>query len=558
MNEIVKAADKMGAAKTGALILMEQEVPLGDLERTGIPIDAIVSSQLLINIFEHNTPLHDGAVIIRRNRVAAATCFLPLTDSNEVSMELGTRHRAAIGASEVSDAHVIVVSEETGKISVARGGVLYRDLTPEQLKNMISELLMKDLGWKLLSVAIATTMWFMVISINQPIDTRSYSTTLQLVGEETLTARGLTVANREDLTNTKISIKVKAQRTALDRLSQRQADLISASVDLSDLTYAQDGDTITLPVETSVGGGATGYTVESKVPGSVEIQVETLAAKEFPLEVSLNGEVTEGTHLSTPKLIPETIMVKGAKSAVDSVVAVRLPVNAADAVQQMDLQVKPVAYDKDGNTVSSVTFSVDTVTVSYSLNEAKQVPVQVSVTVSPADGYHLGEITCTPKTISVIGAKEDLAKLNVISLDQIDVSGATSSISRTFQLSDYLPEGVKLEEGSSAVVQVLVHVDRGEEKTVTVSSDQIHLTNPQDGYQYHMPDSISVSINGEASQLAAVEGSDLSGQIDVSVLTEGEHTVSIDWNLPSSITADNSTVTMEVTAVGGDESDTES
>ena len=78
-------------------------------------------------------------MIIRRNRVAAATCFLPLTDSNEVSMELGTRHRAAIGASEVSDAHVIVVSEETGKISVARGGVLYRDLTPEQLKNMISE-----------------------------------------------------------------------------------------------------------------------------------------------------------------------------------------------------------------------------------------------------------------------------------------------------------------------------------------------------------------------------------------------------------------------------------
>ena len=414
---------------------------------------------------------------------------------------------------------------------------------------------MKDLGWKLLSVAIATTMWFMVISINQPIDTRSYSTTLQLVGEETLTARGLTVANREDLTNTKVSIKVKAQRTALDRLSQRQADLISASVDLSDLTYAQDGDTITLPVDTSVGGGATGYTVESKVPGSVEIQVETLAAKEFPLEVSLNGEVTEGTHLSTPKLIPETIMVKGAKSAVDSVVAVRLSVNAADAVQQMDLQVKPVAY---GNTVNGVTFSVDTVTVSYSLNEAKQVPVQVSVTGSLADGYHLGEITCTPKTVSVIGAKEDLDKLNVISLDQIDVSGATSSISHTFQLSDYLPEGVKLEEGSSAVVQVFVHVDRGEEKTVTVSSDQIHLTNGQDGYQYHLPDSISVSINGEASQLAAVEGSDLSGQVDVSALTEGEHTVSIDWNLPSGITADSSTVTIEVTAAGSDESDTES
>lgn len=139
VEEIVKAAGKMGSVKTGALILIEQEVPLGDLERTGIPIDAIISSQLLINIFEHNTPLHDGAVIVRRNRVAAATCFLPLTDSNEISMELGTRHRAAIGASEVSDAYVIVVSEETGAISVARGGVLYRDLTTEQLRSMLSQ-----------------------------------------------------------------------------------------------------------------------------------------------------------------------------------------------------------------------------------------------------------------------------------------------------------------------------------------------------------------------------------------------------------------------------------
>lgn len=138
IDEIIKAADKMSVAKTGALILIEKSVPLGDHERTGIPIDAVVTSQLLINIFEHNTPLHDGAVIIRNNRVAAATCFLPLTESNEVSMELGTRHRAAIGASEVSDANVIVVSEETGSVSLARGGVLYRNLSLETLRSMLS------------------------------------------------------------------------------------------------------------------------------------------------------------------------------------------------------------------------------------------------------------------------------------------------------------------------------------------------------------------------------------------------------------------------------------
>ncbi len=138
IEEIVTACKKMGSVKTGALILVERKVPLGDHVRTGIPVDAIVTSQLLINIFEHNTPLHDGAVIIRNNRVAAAACFLPLTE-NKVSMELGTRHRAAIGASEVSDADIVVVSEETGYISLARGGVIYRNITPDELRKMLSE-----------------------------------------------------------------------------------------------------------------------------------------------------------------------------------------------------------------------------------------------------------------------------------------------------------------------------------------------------------------------------------------------------------------------------------
>lgn len=137
VDEILKACVKMASVKTGALILIQQEVPLGDHERTGIPIDSVVTSQLLINIFEKNTPLHDGAVIIRNNRVAAATCFLPLTESDTVSMDLGTRHRAALGASEVSDAYVIVVSEETGDISMARGGALYRNLSVETLRSML-------------------------------------------------------------------------------------------------------------------------------------------------------------------------------------------------------------------------------------------------------------------------------------------------------------------------------------------------------------------------------------------------------------------------------------
>lgn len=138
VNEIVRAAFEMGKVKTGALIVIERETPLSEIERTGIAVDGIVTSQLLINIFEHNTPLHDGAVVIRGNRVTAATCYLPLSDNLSISKDLGTRHRAALGISESSDSLTVVVSEETGRVSLAQGGTLTRLNDPDALRAAIS------------------------------------------------------------------------------------------------------------------------------------------------------------------------------------------------------------------------------------------------------------------------------------------------------------------------------------------------------------------------------------------------------------------------------------
>ena len=137
INEIAKACTEMGKVKTGALIVVEQTQSLAEYERTGIDVDAIVTSQLLINIFEKNTPLHDGAVIIRGNRVVSATCYLPLSDNQSLSKDLGTRHRAGIGISEATDSMTIIVSEETGKISVAYDGGLDRNLDNDGLKEKL-------------------------------------------------------------------------------------------------------------------------------------------------------------------------------------------------------------------------------------------------------------------------------------------------------------------------------------------------------------------------------------------------------------------------------------
>lgn len=140
ISEIVRATFELSKTKTGALMVIEQNIMLNEYERTGITIDSAMSSQLLINIFEHNTPLHDGAVLIRENRIVAATCYLPLSDNMELSKDLGTRHRAAVGVSEVSDSLTIIVSEETGKVSIAVGGVLIRNVDSDYLKNKLQSL----------------------------------------------------------------------------------------------------------------------------------------------------------------------------------------------------------------------------------------------------------------------------------------------------------------------------------------------------------------------------------------------------------------------------------
>lgn len=137
LNEIVRACVEMANVRTGALIVIENNHPLTEFERTGIEVDGIVTSQLLINIFEHNTPLHDGAVVIKGDRVTAATCYLPLSDNMGIGKELGTRHRAGVGVSEATDSLTIIVSEETGKISIAYEGELERAVDSDRLRERL-------------------------------------------------------------------------------------------------------------------------------------------------------------------------------------------------------------------------------------------------------------------------------------------------------------------------------------------------------------------------------------------------------------------------------------
>ena len=141
IEQICSAADELSKSKTGALIVFERATKIGEIIKSGIDIDSKVSAELIVNIFGPQTPLHDGAVVIRGSRIAAAACFLPLTQNSDINTELGTRHRAALGMSEASDAIIVIVSEETGKISIALEGALTRNLTVDSLGKVLTKFL---------------------------------------------------------------------------------------------------------------------------------------------------------------------------------------------------------------------------------------------------------------------------------------------------------------------------------------------------------------------------------------------------------------------------------
>lgn len=401
---------------------------------------------------------------------------------------------------------------------------------------------MKDIGWKLLSVAIAAIMWFMVINITQPVDTRSYSRPLVIQNMESLSDRGLTAGNLEELKTMKITVKVKAQRTALDRLSQNP-EWIQASVDLSELSYAVNGDIVALPVNVSVQGGNT-YGISSKSPSVVEIAVETMSNKELPVEVKLNGELEEGTYLSEPTLSTETVTVSGPASLVSRVSFVRANVDAEVITENPTIQAKLLCYDSQGMEVSGVVLSTEEITVSYALHDMKQVPIQVELVGTPAVGYQVSSVFCSPQYAAVTGAPEDLENLLFLQMDSIIVTGLTSSVTETFNLTDYLPEGISLAEEDDGIITITVEIEAQAHKQLVLPSSSLTLLGQEEGKTYSIPDNAHITITGE--NLEGIRGDDLQGTIHVNGLSEGEHRVLIHVDLPQGMILNPSYITVTV------------
>lgn len=398
----------------------------------------------------------------------------------------------------------------------------------KRVNKKIHEFITKDFGWKLLSVIIATIMWIFVININQPIDTRTYYKKIVLENAHVLTAQGLAVAEIEDMANTTINIKVKAQRTALDRLGS-SADSLVASVDLSSLQTANVGDSISLPLSVNFSDNNINgtYTILSQSPSVLVVKVEELIEKGFPLSVEINGDVTGFGMLSEPQVNVEVIEVLGASSAVDKVDKVVGVINSEkvnlDGYEKVNLK----AIDINGNEVKEVTISPTTALVSFYELTTKTIPVNFAVSGIPSSPYEVSNVAIIPNQIDIIGAADIVSNVKSIELPSINVTNERATVAKSFNLSNYLSEGVYITSGQPNYIEVTVSIIGNERKTISLPSNQIQVLNQSSDKLYLIDDNATINIEDKRATLDSMDTNAIYGRINVEGLIAGKHTLPI-------------------------------
>lgn len=400
LKAFLHACDVMSEAKTGALIVFEVDTPLQDIIQSGIQINGDISSALLINTFEKNTPLHDGAVVIRDNKLAQATCYLPLSDNSKINKSLGTRHRAAIGVTEQTDAVALVVQEETGAISVARDGKIKHKLSLIQLEKELQNLQLKyktankinldkkdikvrtivnnsriklqnNLIMKLTQLGLQIIAWFMIINIIDPVQTKVFNDIpVEIVNSDVIQDLGQTFTVSKGNT---VSITVSGRRSEIDRFTSKD---IKATQDLQNLS-------ITNQVMIDVKTNPEFSSIQVKgidIPNMV-VNLEDIAEVELPITLLNTGEPSTGFYLNDLKSDITTLQIKGPVQKVKNIDKVIANIDITDKYDKYTTQVIPVLIDKNGDEldISKFQLSSDSIQVTAYMYKTKEIPLSINL-----------------------------------------------------------------------------------------------------------------------------------------------------------------------------------
>lgn len=479
INAIVKSMNAMSKDKTGALILIERESDLGVYESTGIPMHADITSQLIINAFEKNTPLHDGAMIIRGNRIASATCYLPLSDNRAIDKSLGTRHRAALGASEETDALILIVSEETGSISVAEHGKIRHGISIEELREVLVDSqketgmfegkqepnFKKNIKTLLLSMVVGLCSWVFFTDMVNPTVTVSFpDIPVEIVNVDGIASSGYVYEVADGKT---VKIDVTGRKSEVGRLTAQDfeayadASRLSVTNSMNIAVKAKKNADISIDTHNAI----------------TTLSIEEATSIDCPVVARQEGAIKAGHFLAG--LVPDTktVTITGPKSVLKNAESAIALINVSQFDSDFDVEAECTVYDKNGDVMdlSRCVVSSLKVKVHGTVYGTKEVPLKVEAYDS---SYEECRVEIKKKKMSketaTISAESSI--LDGITEIQVPIDTATAKngkMSISVSPANYMPENVYCADDKE--VEVSMELEKTATRTFALLAKDIEV-----------------------------------------------------------------------------------
>lgn len=507
IEEIIKSVNTMSKAKTGALILVERKNSLIDYENSGIMLNADISSQLIINAFEKNTPLHDGAMIIRGNKITAATCYLPLSDNRNIDKKLGTRHRAAIGASEETDALVIVVSEETGAISIVENGKIKHNVSVEKLREtLVDNQTIVNLSpttetkkkhrtklW-VLSVIFGICLWaFVTITVDPVVTVDFDNIPVEVINDSALKDDGHIY---EVIKGDTVDISVTGQKSYLSDLT---VDSFTAVADASEVSIT---NSISVSVRSKFNNSHITIDTHNAL---LTVSIEEKSSVECSVFVEKKGKEADGFFVSSIAPLSKTVTITGPKSVVKTADKAVATVDVSHISDDFTDEVSFIIYDRNGDPLDLkyCELSIQQVEVEGTISHTKTVPLNITAFDSSLEDCEvvIDDLSITQQEIEISATNEILETVESIDVN-IDIATMPQKINTRIDMQNYMPEGVSYASNRTEF-DLTMEVRRLVEQSIMVNSHQISMKNGSGiihnsacevtvKYDYANPDSIKL------------------------------------------------------------------
>lgn len=555
VDALVDACENMQDTKTGALIVFELDTPLEDIIATGQRMDAIVQKALLLQTFVKDTPLHDGAMVIKNDRIDSATCYLPLSENTKISKDLGTRHRAGIGVTEQVDCFVLIVQEETGAISWAENGKLRHKVSLKELRQKLMEIqhrkdvnykkstkknknksekikdgirkgLLSNMLEKILTLICACLIWVTVTNFINPNVTRRFSD----IKVTTLNTDVLSTSEQtyDIVSGTETSIIVRGRRQIVDSL--RSSD-ITATADFNNINAAY-----AIPIDVQI---SEKYSEDIEISyqsvKSMKLELDDVAETLLDINYEVLGQSADGAYVSSVQADIDQIQISGANKLISTIDKVVLEVDVTNASRQFSTTVEPKVYDRNGTLIdnSRLSFSKDKIKVDVEILKTKKVPVQISV-VNDNENIRIVSADYDVKEVQLAGQTDELSKVDELNIE-VDVQSDLKQLQqnkfvKVVDLSEYLNSEVSITGNQK--INLSIDVERQTETTFTLNASQIQMQNLRDGYTATIDSSktYNISIVGFESDMKDLTVQQIAPYIDLSGLRSGSYTLQLNIN----------------------------